>query len=227
MKILGIDTSTMTTAIGLTEDEKILGEIQVYGRISHSERLMDMLKTLLAVQNMKVDDIDLLVAGRGPGSFTGIRIGVTTIRTLAQVLKKDALGVSSLASLASQYQGVVAPIVDARRGRVYTGLYEVKDNQVTCLEKDQLIPMDDWLKEAPKGTLFTGQGLEIYREKIQEAGLLLASSRDSSLRGSSLCLYGRHQAKKGESLDYKEILPNYIRPSQAERERNHGNQTGK
>ena len=82
----------MTTSIAISQDDKILGEVQVYGRISHSERLMDLLETLLRVQNLKLEDLDLLVAGRGPGSFTGIRIGVTTIRTLAQVLKKRCPG---------------------------------------------------------------------------------------------------------------------------------------
>lgn len=212
----------MTTSIAISQDDKILGEVQVYGRISHSERLMDLLETLLRVQNLKLEDLDLLVAGRGPGSFTGIRIGVTTIRTLAQVLKKDAIGVSSLAALASQFQGLVAPIVDARRGRVYTGLYQVENNQVSCLEEDCLVDLEDWIKDLPKETILCGEGLEVYRDRLAQEGFSLTSQRDQSLRGSSLCLVGRQMASKGQDLDYRQILPNYIRPSQAERERQNG-----
>ncbi len=222
MKILGIDTSTMTTSIAISQDDKILGEVQVYGRISHSERLMDLLETLLRVQNLKLEDLDLLVAGWGPGSFTGIRIGVTTIRTLAQVLKKDALGVSSLAALASQFQGLVAPIVDARRGRVYTGLYQVENNRVSCLKEDCLVDLKDWIKDLPKETILCGEGLEVYRNRLFQEGFNLASQRDQSLRGSSICLVGRQMASQGQDLDYRQILPNYIRPSQAERERENG-----
>lgn len=212
----------MTTSIAISQDDKILGEVQVYGRISHSERLMDLLETLLRVQNLKLEDLDLLVAGRGPGSFTGIRIGVTTIRTLAQVLKKDAIGVSSLAALASQFQGLVAPIVDARRGRVYTGLYQVENNQVSCLKEDCLVDLEDWIKDLPKETILCGEGLEVYRDRLVQEGFSLASQRDQSLRGSSLCLVGRQMASQGQDLDYRQILPNYIRPSQAERERQNG-----
>lgn len=208
----------MTTALALMEDQALLGEVEVYGKISHSERLMDLLKTLLKAQDLTVGDMDLLVTGIGPGSFTGIRIAVTTIRTLAQALGKEAVGVSSLKALASQGRGLVVPVFDARRGRVYTGFYQVEGDQVTCIKEDGLVPLEDLLRDLPKEARFIGDGLRVYKDQVEEAGFEIFPQRDWTLRGSSLCMIGS-QDRDQSSGNYLDILPNYVRPSQAERER--------
>ena len=115
MKVLGIDTSTRTTAIGLIEDDEVLAEYNLRGRVSHSESVTDMIEEIFKKFEFSLDDIDLIAVGIGPGSFTGLRIGITIAKVLAFSLDKNLIGVSSLVANGMSDYGKVATIVDARR----------------------------------------------------------------------------------------------------------------
>ena len=125
MKILGIDTSTKIATIAVIDEEKVLGEYTLNQEMSHSENLIPMIKELLNNLDMKIENIDLYGVAIGPGSFTGLRIGVAAIKSLAHLFNKAIVGISTLEAMAYNlpHNKIVVPMLDARRDRVYTGVY--------------------------------------------------------------------------------------------------------
>ena len=139
MKVLGFDTSTMTTSVSIIEDENMLALYSLQGSVYHSESLSDMVNNILNKFDFDLSQIDLISVGIGPGSFTGIRIGLTFAKVMAQVLKKDIVAVSSLKACAIKEDGLVGSIIDARRGLIYA-----------CLMEDGKVLMDDTIIELEK-----------------------------------------------------------------------------
>lgn len=219
----------MTTSLAIIEDHRILGEYSVTGELSHSERVMEMLEELFAKHSFEVKDIDLFVSGKGPGSFTGLRIGITIIKTLAQALKKEGMGISTLAALAHGYPGekLIVPILDARRERVYTGAYLWEDGELKNIIPDTVISWKDWVKELDgRRATILGPGISTFEEEIKKESFLeIAPSSFHQVRASQLCFLGLRDYEKGIRQNLYEITPNYVKKSQAEREwegRHHG-----
>jgi tRNA threonylcarbamoyladenosine biosynthesis protein TsaB len=147
MKVLAIDTSTLVMAIGLVDGDNVLGEIVTNSNKNHSISLMPAIVALMKGAGVRPEQLTRIVVAEGPGSYTGVRIGVTTAKTLAWSLGIPLVGVSSLEVLAQNgryFDGVVAPIFDARRGQVYTGLYQSKNGVMTKVINDQICLIDDW-----------------------------------------------------------------------------------
>jgi tRNA threonylcarbamoyladenosine biosynthesis protein TsaB len=176
MKILVIDTSNWPLGVAVIVDGVVLGEVNTYLTKNHSLRLMPAVEQLLAQLDMKPKDLDGIGVAHGPGSYTGVRIGVTTAKTLAWTLQVPLLGVSSLQVIAqnrAQFEGVIIPIIDARRGQVYRGTYQWnEDRQIAIqIEADRLQLVSELIEELQndkRSLLFIGEGVKQHRNTLEE-----------------------------------------------------------
>lgn len=226
MKILALDTSTLMTTCAVLDEEKILGEYSLNGDMSHSEKLVPMIKEVLDSIHLKIEDIDLYGVSTGPGSFTGLRIGVTTVKSFAHLFQKPLVGISTLEGLAYNlpYNEIVVPMIDARRNRVYTGIYTWKEGRLTTLMEPMAIDIDeliDYLYENYNEIVVNGNGATLYKEKIKERlkdSASFSTINQNSCRASSIGELALLKYKAGYKDDYFDLVPEYIRESQAQRE---------
>ena len=224
MKILSICTSTMISTCTIMEDGEIIGDCNINQQKTHSESLVPMIKNMLDNLNIDISEVDLYVMAKGPGSFTGLRIGMTTGKTLAQVFDKDALGISTLEALAVSCltDKYIVPLVDARGGRVYYGIYKWEDENLVNIKEDSLIFMEDLakeLKDTDREYLFVGEGSRIFKDLIIEENLgSLAIEPLNNCIGRGLCYLGEKYYSKGIKDDIYTLSPAYIRKSQAQRD---------
>ncbi|NMH67408.1 tRNA (adenosine(37)-N6)-threonylcarbamoyltransferase complex dimerization subunit type 1 TsaB [Bacillus sp. RO3] len=221
MTILSIDTSNYPLGVALIDENKVIGEHITYIKKNHSVRAMPAVEQLLKDCGMEAKDLTKIVVANGPGSYTGVRIGVTLAKTLAWSLNIPLIPVSSLATLASSgryFTGYIVPLFDARRGQVYTGLYEFHDDQLTCVEEDRNIMLDQWvtkLKELDKDLLFVGNDVTIHESTIKEIlgdQARIAPFVSHNPRPSELAFLGVALPETSAH----EVLPNYIRLAEAE-----------
>jgi tRNA threonylcarbamoyladenosine biosynthesis protein TsaB len=222
MTILAIDTSNYTLGVALIEENQVLGEYITNLKKNHSVRVMPAIETLMKDCDRKPADLTKIVVAKGPGSYTGVRIGVTIAKTFAWSLKIPLVGVSSLEVLAAgpgrYFDGFISPLFDARRGQVYTGLYQYQNGKLHAVEDDRLVMLADWvnfLKEAGQPVLFLGNDLPIHQKVIEETlgrNAVLASHTEQNPRPSELAQIGIE--KHGE--DIHSFVPNYIRLAEAE-----------
>lgn len=224
MKILSICTSTMISTCTIMEDGEIIGDCNINQQKTHSESLVPMIKNMLDNLNIDISEIDLYVMAKGPGSFTGLRIGMTTGKTLAQVFNKDVLGISTLEALAVSCltDKYIVPLVDARGGRVYYGIYKWEDEKLVNKKEDSLIFMEDLveeLKKTDKDYLFVGEGSRIFKDLIKEEKIgSLAIEPLNNCIGRGLCYLGDKYYSQGIKDDIYTLSPAYIRKSQAQRD---------
>ena len=174
MITLGIDTANQTLAIGVVEDKQILGQIQTNIKRNHSVTLMPAIDQLFADLQMSPQDIDQIAVSDGPGSYTGLRIGVTTAKTIAYTLDKDLIGVSSLKAIAANCVGVnkmTVPMFGARRKNVYAGAYCWKENRLETVLEDVHIAASDLfaqLQELNEAIYFVGSDCHKFISEIKE-----------------------------------------------------------
>ncbi|AGK51977.1 tRNA (adenosine(37)-N6)-threonylcarbamoyltransferase complex dimerization subunit type 1 TsaB [Bacillus sp. 1NLA3E] len=222
MKVLAIDTSNYALGISLIDEDKVIGEYITNVKKNHSVRVMPAIEELMKVCDILPSDLTKIVVAKGPGSYTGVRIGVTIAKTLAWTLNIPLVGVSSLevlaASVGRYFQGSISPLFDARRGQVYTGLYQFNEGKLQVIKKDQLVLSQDWaqdLKKRSESILFIGNDLPIHRNGIEEVlthQAYFAEITEHNPRPSELALLGRDLP--GE--DVHSFVPNYIRLAEAE-----------
>jgi tRNA threonylcarbamoyladenosine biosynthesis protein TsaB len=222
MTILAIDTSNYTLGVALLEENQVLGEYITNLKKNHSVRIMPAIQTLMKDCERVPADLTKIVVAKGPGSYTGVRIGVTIAKTLAWTLNIPLVGISSLEILAAgvsrYFDGYVSPIFDARRGQVYTGLYEYQGNELLAVKEDRLVMLTDWaesLVEAGKPILFIGNDLPLHQATIEAhlgSQAIFAAITEHNPRPSELALLGKD--KPGE--DIHSFVPNYIRLAEAE-----------
>ncbi|MDU1043343.1 MULTISPECIES: tRNA (adenosine(37)-N6)-threonylcarbamoyltransferase complex dimerization subunit type 1 TsaB [Peptoniphilus] len=213
MKVLGIDTSTKTTAIGLIDDDEVLAEYNLTGRVSHSESVTDMIEEIFEKFEFNIEEIDLIAVGIGPGSFTGLRIGITIAKVMAFALKKEVIGVSSLIANGMSDAGVVATIVDARRGNVYASIIK-NDEEPEVLFEDNIVNFEDLKRELNKyeSICITGIDGKKFFHEIKNAKL----SKNLNIKGTNIAKLGLINYKKNGGDDIFNLVPNYLKISQAE-----------
>ena len=224
MKVLGIDTSTRTTAIGLIEDDEVLAEYNLRGLVSHSESVTDMIEEIFKKFEFSLDDIDLIAVGIGPGSFTGLRIGITIAKVLAFSLDKDLIGVSSLVANGMSDYGKVATVIDARRGNVYGTIID-NDKDPEVVFEDSLLPFERFKEELDKYDEVTLVGLdaEKFLGDLPQAKL----SKNKGMKGTNIARLGLIRYKKDGPVDVFGLVPNYLKLSQAEAQYEKNHETGK
>lgn len=221
MKVLALETSNFILGISLIEDDKVIGEYITNLKKNHSLRVMPAIEGLLKECDTTPAELDKIVVAKGPGSYTGVRIGVTIAKTLAWTLKIPLSGVSSLEALAANarfFEGYIAPLFDARRGLIFTGLYKFKNNKLESIIDDCNILSVDWakrLKSTNESILFIGQDIALHQEAIIEVLGEQAVFVPPSLfnpRPSELALLGRDKDEE----DIHQFVPNYVRMAEAE-----------
>jgi tRNA threonylcarbamoyladenosine biosynthesis protein TsaB len=222
MTILAIDTSNNALGVALFDEDRVLGEYITNMKKNHSVRIMPAIHTLLKDCDRVPADLTKIVVAKGPGSYTGVRIGVTIAKTLAWALNIPLVGISSLEILASgagrYFNGCITPIFDARRGQVYTGLFQYENGLLDTVEQDKLVMMVDWaekLKARSESILFIGNDLPIHQSTIQTimgSQAVFAAVTEYNPRPSELAILGKN--KPGE--DIHSFVPNYVRLAEAE-----------
>jgi len=227
MKILALDTSGPVAGAALMENGVITHEVTASHGLTHSQTAMIMVDQCLEAAGLTAKDIDLFAATAGPGSFTGVRIGVCAVRALAHAWNKPALAVDSLEALAMNcfgFHGVICPILDARRGQVYCAAFRFEEGKLPeRILGDEAMALNDFLARLPENEklIFLGDGLKVHFPAISRtlgSRALAAPAPMSYLRAASACEIAMHRAE--EAKDCKELLPIYLRAPQAERERN-------
>ena len=229
MNILMIDTSGPACGVALMKDGAIVYEAQLVSGRTHSQRVMPMVDTALSMSDMQMSDIDLFGAVLGPGSFTGVRIGVSTVKALAHAAGKPCIGVDALHALAanvSGFDGVVCPILDARAQQVYGAMVRAGDVPQRLMD-DEAMKLVDFLELVDKtgeNALFLGDGVAPLRARIEErlgSRAQFVSAQHMNLRAGSACALAAKLAETDEQavVDYIHLLPLYLRAPQAERER--------
>jgi len=224
LKILGLDTSTMMATCGVIDENSILGEYSLNQKMSHSENLVPMIQEVLDSLYLKIKDIDLYGVALGPGSFTGLRIGVATIKTFAHLFEKPVVGVSTLEALAFNlpYNKIIVPMIDARRNRVYTGIYTWDNGKIQEIEAPDLLEINDLINKLKEydEVVVNGNGSTLHKEVIQnnlKNKVKFSTIGQNSCKATSICELAKIKYEEGKVDDYFTLAPDYLRPSQAER----------
>lgn len=227
MKILSVESSAVAAGAALSEDGKLLGEFFLNVGLTHSCTLMPMIESVLANANVSVRDVDLFAVSNGPGSFTGVRIGVSTVKGLAQPLRKPCAGVSTLLAMAYNLVGTDALIccaMDARCRQVYTALFESKQGRIIRLTEDAAVSLDnlcEMLRAYNRRIIFVGDGAELcfdaFRGVLPNMELAPATLRFQRASGVAAAVFAEGIEKI--AVPAEDLTVSYLRLSQAERER--------
>lgn len=227
MLIFGIDTCCMAATAAVLSDDRLVAETVVNHKKTHSQKMLPQIDAMLRCAEVSPEEIDCFAAAVGPGSFTGVRIGVATAKAFAQAVQKPCAAVSTLHALANNvrvFDGLICPILDARRGQVYNalfrggrGLERLCDDRALALAEllETLLP-----QEGP--VMFLGDGVAVHQAAIRDAlgdrARFAPLTQRMNLAGSVAEL-GAAMYQNGETVPYADLVPQYVRLSQAERDK--------
>jgi len=223
MIVLGIDTSTQVNTIALLQDGQLLCETVLNTNKNHSQRLMPMIDVLLKEAELRIESIDGVAVASGPGSFTGLRIGMTTGKALAWSLSKPVVGISSLDGIAFNAQGVagtICPILNARRNQVYTALYKMDTGELERISDYMAVEPLELIKQlqSHEQVILLGDGVEefasIFAESLGDR-LMIPTSANRLPRASHIAYLGWKRLLKGEIDDAVNLAPLYVREADA------------
>lgn len=223
MLILAFESSAKAASVALVRDGRLLAQSTQISALTHSRTLLPMAEDLLKNCELSIGDVDAFAVAQGPGSFTGIRIGVSTVKGLAWAADKPCVGVSTLEALAWHglaAGGIVCPVMDARRSQVYNALFEIREGRPVRLCPDRPIALDQLAEELAalsSPALLLGDGAALTADFLQKRGLPFRLAPDNLLWQDG---WGVAMAAQDKPLvSGAELLPVYLRLSQAERER--------
>ena len=232
MKILALDSSGLVASVAVVEDNQLLAEYTVNYKKTHSQTLLPMLDEIAKMIELDLETIDAIAVAAGPGSFTGLRIGSATAKGLGLALKKPLIPVPTVDALAYNLYdstGVICPMMDARRGQVYTGIYTFVNGEMQVIQEQCAISVEELagrLKEEcekyGKKVVLLGDGVPVYREKVQEIlqeQCEFAPASCNRQRAACVAVLGQSLAAAGKTVSSDDFAPEYLRMSQAERER--------
>ena len=227
MLILAFETSAKAGSAALMDDKKLLGESYQNTGLTHSQTLMTMAQDLLKSCGHSPQDVTAVAVAAGPGSFTGIRIGVAAAKGYAWGGERPCYGVSTLEAMALQmgvWNGYICPVMDARRSQVYNALFRVECGKCTRIREDRAISLADLgaeLQNLSEPIFLVGDGSLLCYNTLSESvpAMILPQEHRMHQRASGVALVAREMILRGESADPAALTPNYLRLSQAERER--------
>lgn len=231
INLLAIETTGPLASVALLNDREELTEIGSEQKMSHLQNLMPMIGNLLESCQLRIDDLTHIAVSEGPGSFTGIRIGMATAKALAQALCLPTVGVPTLAAFAYQKQeaaGLICPILDARREQVYAGVYHWEGTQLVQDIPDRAYQVEELIGEIQRldsrrgGSIrFYGDGILAYQGVIQslakDGSLEFAEEADRNQKASFVAKLAYQKLKEGKIGDYRSLNPVYLRKAEAER----------
>lgn len=229
MKILAIDSSSLVATVAVVQDDIMVAEYTINHKKTHSQTLLPMIDEIVKMAEINLDDIDAIAVSGGPGSFTGLRIGSATAKGLGLVWNKPLIHVPTVDAMAYNLYGtdkVICPIMDARRNQTYTGLYEFKDESFNIMMEQCAISIDelaDKINELGRNVIFVGDGIPVFKEYLDEklsVSHFYAPAHMNRQRAGAVAVLGGKYFIEGKIETAAEHGPDYLRQSQAERERN-------
>lgn len=228
MKILAIDTSATSASVAVAEENKIIGESFINTKITHSQTLMPMIKELLKNTQINMKDIDAIAVNAGPGSFTGVRIGVAAAKGLAFADNKPCISVSTLYSMAFNMidtDCIVCAVMDARCSQVYNALFKCSGGNIERLTDDRALSLDELSNDLTKyneKVFLVGDGAEIsnkyFEEKLKNIQIVNFCNRIQKATSVAYAAFSLY--KQGQTITPEELMPTYLRLPQAQRELN-------
>lgn len=228
MNILGIDSSGLVASVALLCDDILVGEYTIHNKKTHSQTLLPMIETMLAMAEISVHELDAIAVAAGPGSFTGLRIGASTAKGLGLALHIPLVAVPTLEGLAYNLAGadaLVCPIMDARRNQAYYGVYQMNGEIPVAVAEQAAAPIEEIiaiLNEMGEKTIFVGDGVPVFCEQLKKQLAVPYEWAADSVRyqkASSIVSLGKIYATMGKGIPASKFAPIYLRLSQAERER--------
>ena len=228
MKLLALDSSGLVASVAILDGETLVAEYTLNYKKTHSQTLLPMLDEIVKMTQTELSEVDAIAVAAGPGSFTGLRIGSATAKGLGLALNKPIISVPTLEGIACNFYGtdaLICPMMDARRKQVYTGFYrfegsEMKDLKEQCAQsvEDTLIQ----LREYNEPIVFLGDGVPVYKEEILEKMgdlAIFAPAHANRQRAAAVGTLAQVYFAQGIYESADEFVPDYLRKSQAERER--------
>jgi tRNA threonylcarbamoyladenosine biosynthesis protein TsaB len=222
MKILALDTATQSCSVAIIDGESLLAELTMVNRQTHSRHLIDLINTVCGLSDLRTEDLEGFAVTIGPGSFTGLRIGISTIKGLAYSLSKPVVGVSSLEALAwqcAQSAYLICPLLDARKKEVYTCRYRFKDNELKKDGTEKVASPAEAVRGIREPSVFVGNAVQLYQENISaELGELahFAAWGQHTIRASSIAWLSMTGFYRQQTDDVALLIPKYIRKPDAE-----------
>ena len=223
MLILAFESSARPASVALVRDGKLIAQSLQVSALTHSRTLLPMAEDLLKNTGVELSEIDAIAVALGPGSFTGIRIGVSTVKGLCWGAEKPCIGVSTLEAMAWHgitAGGVICPVMDARRSQVYNALFRIEDGVPARLRSDRAISLEELAREIQtisEDVFLVGDGAEITKTFLDSQNIPCRLAPDSLVWQDA---WGVAMAAQGKNpVSGAELLPVYLRLSQAERER--------
>lgn len=235
MYILALETTGAHASVAIIDEQGNVMEKRGQGVLNHLQYLMPMVKELLSENKLQLSDMTAIAASKGPGSFTGIRIGVSSARALAQILNIPTIGVPTLKAFAynmPRHGGLICPLFDARRSQVYAGAYRWQDGEIREAVKGAPYSIDEFLEkvqaadqslsiaqtsspDSSQTPLFFGDGTRVYKDRFKQEELAPEEARLQS--AASVARLARDMMQAGQTVGYEELKPDYMRKAEAER----------
>jgi len=230
MKLLSIDTSTQTASVAVIASGKVMGEMMLNTPLTHSQKLMPLIESLIGQLSLKIKDFDGFCVCEGPGSFTGVRIGLSSAKAFAQahggfVVTETSMGLLALGNII--HEGIILAALDAKRREVYYGIYRSNGKVITKIEED-VMPLSNLLEKvenmfSAERILCVGEALNIYsdefsalKEHWNKNNYILGSENHNLIHASS---FAHLPLTSDQFKTYQDVKANYMRKSQAERDR--------
>lgn len=228
MKVLAIEASGNVASVAVANEEKILAEITTDSKKTHSQTLLPMIDEVLKKSELTVGDMDFIAISKGPGSFTGLRIGSATAKGMALAANKKIVEVGTLEAMAygvSDVDAVICPMLDARNKNVFTGFYRVKeDGALEEVDEQQAITLEEAIEKLNgfDKVVLLGDGADAYKEELKEKLTIkyrFVPAHLNRQRAGMVATLGIRYYNEGKAIDSQQHAPTYLRKSQAERMR--------
>jgi len=222
MKILAVDTATKSCSVAIVDKKSLLAEMTVVNEQTHSKHLLEMIHLVVQHSGLNLADLNGFAVTRGPGSFTGLRIGISSVKGLAAAQEKPIAGVSSLDVLARQVSFspyLICSLIDARRDEVYYSRYRYKDGKLKKEGKEQAVSPEDAIDEINEPCIFVGSGAVLYRKAIKDKlgeNANFAQAYENIIRASTVALLSMDRFENDDTDDVETFVPNYLRKSDAQ-----------
>lgn len=235
MRILALDSSGLVASVAVVEDDNMIAEYTVNYKKTHSQTLLPMLDEIAGMTELDLNSIDAIAVAGGPGSFTGLRIGSATAKGLGLALDCPLIHVPTVDGLAYNLWGckdIVCPLMDARRNQTYTGLYRFENDDMEILVSQCAVGIDEIvakINELDRPVVFLGDGVNVFRDYIEEHCTVpyrFAPAHLNKQRAAAVAALGLKYAASGKTESPAEHKPDYLRLSQAERERKEHEHSG-
>ncbi len=228
MKILALDSSGLVASVAIVSDDTLLAEYTVNYKKTHSQTLLPMLDEVAKMIELDLNSVDAIAVAAGPGSFTGLRIGSATAKGLGLALGKPLVHIPTVDALACNLYGcgsLICPLMDARRSQVYTGIYTFEDGELRIIKEQSPMAVEQIAEELNalgREVVFLGDGVPVYREMLStlmKVPYRYAPANMNRQRAASVAVLAQQYVKAGKIETAAEHAPDYLRLSQAERER--------